>query len=354
MKYPTHALAVQRQLLVPLFLLVLAMAGHAGAAPAAAPERVLTLAPAPGTPARGDTQLLLPQPALAARSADTSAALQASTAFLAAVRARDCNAAMTYVDAAAYRLGPGDQPAHCQRMFASFERFGAFTVQAPVPLSGVVLIPLKPQAPGDWRVLTFRKTGERWLFSESQEPGSLVPLVLSALRTANLGVQPAPALASLPLRTVVLEDGGAQGRLALRARLVAGPASTGPTAALMAYYAGCISREGLAPGALERYLACLRPDLRSDLKSSYDAQPPDRRLALYNSLTAPRTIDYVLVDGPTAVIFFTETASGRHWRDVVHQTAPGSFALDNPMKSGSVDMALNGERVRAAVQAQAR
>jgi hypothetical protein len=179
-----------------------------------------------------------------------------------------------------------------------------------------------------------------------------VPLVLSAYRSASQGVQPAPALANVAARTVVLDDQGAQGKLALRARLIAGPATAGPTAGLMGFYNACISRDGIEPGALERYLACLAPDVRAALKAAYDAQPADKKLGLYNSLTAPRSIDYVLIDGSAAVIFFTETASRRHWRDVVYQTGPGSYALDNPMKSGSVDMALNSERVRAAVKAQ--
>jgi hypothetical protein len=334
-----------------IFLAAAALAQGASGAPA---ERALMLAPAPGASVSGDTQLLLSHATLATSPAGIADAAQASSAFLAAVKARDCTAAMHYIDAGAYRLGPDGHTAHCQRMFASFERFGAFAAQPPLAVSGAVLVPLKPLTVADWRLLTFRKNGTRWLFSEKQEAGSLVPLVLSAFRTVNQDVQKTPPLADVPARTLVLDDQGAQGRLALRARVVPGPAAGGPTAALMAFYAACTSREGLQAGALQRYLGCLHPDVRAQLKITYDAGTADKQLALYNSLTAARSIDYVLVDGATALIFFTETASGRHWRDVVRQTGPGTFALDNPMKSGPVDMALNSERVRAAIKAQVR
>ncbi|GGX89712.1 hypothetical protein GJV26_25740 [Massilia dura] len=336
-----------------LYIALLAAGATAQGASGAAAERALVLAPAPGAPASGDT-VLLARTALPGSPVDSRAAADASAAFLGAVKSRDCNRAMNHVDAGAYRLGPGDRPAHCLRMFASFERFGAFTAEPPLAVSGAMLVPLKPPPPAEWRVLTFRKTGDRWLFSEQQEAGSLVPLVLSAFRNANRDVQKAQPLANVPSRTVVLDDQGTQGRLALRARIVPGPADSGPTAALMSFYAACTSREGLEPGALGRYLACLRPDAQALLKASHEAAPAHRKIATYNSLTAARSVDYVLVDGSRAVIFFTETASSRHWRDVVHQTGPGTFALDNPMKSGSVDMALNGDRVRAAIKAQAR
>ncbi len=336
-----------------LYIALLAAGAPAQGASAAAAERALVLAPAPGVPASGDTVLLV-RTGPPGGPADSRAAADAGAAFLGAVKARDCDAAMNHVDAGAYRLGPGDRPAHCLRMFASFERFGAFTAEPPIAVSGVVLVPLKPPPPADWRVLPFKKAGDRWLFSEQPETGTLVPLVLSAFRNASGGVRKVQPLADVPSRTVVLEDQGTQGRLALRARIVQGPADSGPTASLMSFYAACTSREGLEPGALGRYLACLGPDAQALLKASHDAAPADRKIATYNSLTAARRVDYVLVDGSRALIYFTETVSGRRWRDVVHQTGPGAFALDNPMKSGSVDMALNGDRVRAAIKAQAR
>lgn len=311
------------------------------------------------TQERGQIRLVLsmfPLPATESAAAGTGAdnVEAAVVRFLGALAKRDCRQVLARVQTEDLNLGGRPAEDWCAALFASFERFGSFTADSYSVVSGVAVVPLRPERQNaDWRLLTFRRDDKRgWLFSEKQAPGSLVPLVASAFRAQTWPASAATRVTA-PVREALIEDNGSRGRVILRlpvlsAREAQRPASS--VATVLDFYRRCTSPDGLQAPSMGRYLECLAPPVRSRLDEELRKADAPKQTAIFEAITAERVVDFVIADGDAAGIFYTETKANRPWRDIV-VARPGGFALGNTMRGNALDGTLNQSRVRAAIQA---
>jgi hypothetical protein len=325
---------------------------------ASAAERLELVLPALGasTPSRGTVVLSLPRFEFGAKAvagmerAREGSVEQAAGRFLSAVASRDCTQAMRHVDKASLNLGTASVDTWCAALFASFARFGDYRVEPYTFASGKALVPLRStRISAEVRLLGFQQDGEkRWVFNEQQAPGSLVPLVASALK---LNATPA-ATPGAGVRELVLENNGEFGRVVMRARVIDGAAlgNAGPLAAPLGFYKNCVSAVGITAPSLDRYTGCLQADAQAKMREELGKSDAARQLAIFQALSAERVIDFVLVDGNAIGIFYTEPGAQRRWRDVV-LTQGAAHVLVNPLRVGPLESVLNTEAVRKTIVA---
>lgn len=335
------------------------LAAHAAAAGRPEPRELRLPSLGAETHERGQMRLVLSMFALpasesAAAAAGADSIELAISRFLAALAKRDCRQVLTRVQTEDLNLGSRPAEDWCAALFASFERFGSFTADSYGVVSGMAVVPLRPARPNaDWRLLTFRRDDKRgWLFSEKQAPGSLVPLVASAIRAQTWPASAATRLTA-PVREALIEDNGSLGRVILRLPVLSGREALRPAssmATLLDFYRRCTSPEGVQAPSLGRYLDCLAPPVRTRLDEELRKADAPKQAAIFEATTAERVVDFVIADGDAAGIFYTEAKANRPWRDIV-VVRPEGLVLGNTMRGNALDGTLNQSRVRAAIQA---
>ena len=232
----------------------------------------------------------------------------------------------------------------------SLQSAGDLQIEGYFPLPGRVRFALRPVAGGPYRLFTFRQSGDRLRFNETQAPNTTDSLLNAVLRVA--ATQPLEASAAAGGVTVVLEPNRPAGdvRLTVPARWIDADAGLLETAdAALQFYQKCVSLP--AKNAVNDYFGCFVADVQPRLRQEFAKMTPAEQQRVAGTMTASRHIDFVVENPTSEVVFYHSTVSGVQGRDWIEKLPNGSFAMLSPMMSFPLADVLSKRKVREAILA---